>query len=678
MKGIELNDKKIIIKGKEEFLICGEIHYFRINPLYWEDVLDRLIEVGCNAVAFYIPWFIHEPEEGVFDFEGKFNKNYNLIGWMELVKKKNLLAFVRPGPYIYAEMTNLGIPLWYFENYPESVVKCYKDGKLQKIEEDAAPHNNPNFLKCVKRWYEKVCEIIRIYQEPEGPIIMVQACNEIPGLDCDDQNPETLGIGKKDGLFPIYLKNKYETIENFNKKYGLNFLRFEDIQPKDLLANKNMADNEHLEFYYTYYYPEYFRKLVTILKENGITVPIVHNAYNPRAVSLHYHTKRKIPDLFIGVDCYYSMQGNLNAKSLSYYCEFGAEILKSMVRCVPFAVEEECGYWNDDPPVYGPELYDFLLWTFASGYKGINLYLFSGGKNENRMGYYGTYHGWQAPVDDKGQERENYVFIKNALKVVKENKDVFNGEKIYDISLGIYNEPGMIWKNVSRSCVETNYMMFMNNISCNIVDIENTSLNELEKQKLIWVVSDGEMPNEIQEKLLSYANKGGNLVVQGLIPEDDINFNPATLMIDTLKIEIAHDKKLNEKQTKIVINNEEIYVGKYIQSLSFDGDVLAKDIENNPVIIRKRFGEGNIIIVPFEFEYKFLSQLKIINTVLEACNIRPNVRSNKIRCILKKAREKEYVIAMNYHPVYVKEKITIYDKGIHLDMEPYEIKIFKV
>ena len=41
-----------------------------MTPSQWEDSLYNLKALGANTVETYIPWNIHEPEEGVYDFEG--------------------------------------------------------------------------------------------------------------------------------------------------------------------------------------------------------------------------------------------------------------------------------------------------------------------------------------------------------------------------------------------------------------------------------------------------------------------------------------------------------------------------------------------------------------------------------------------------------------------------------
>ncbi len=54
----------ILIDGRREFLVSGEFHYFRVPPDDWRRRMELLKEAGGNCLATYVPWIIHEPEEG--------------------------------------------------------------------------------------------------------------------------------------------------------------------------------------------------------------------------------------------------------------------------------------------------------------------------------------------------------------------------------------------------------------------------------------------------------------------------------------------------------------------------------------------------------------------------------------------------------------------------------------
>ena len=52
-----------------------------VEPL----VENELKAAGMNTVSTYIPWLVHEEEEGVFDFTGQSDERNNLKHFIELV-----------------------------------------------------------------------------------------------------------------------------------------------------------------------------------------------------------------------------------------------------------------------------------------------------------------------------------------------------------------------------------------------------------------------------------------------------------------------------------------------------------------------------------------------------------------------------------------------------------------
>lgn len=65
---------------------------------------------------------------------------------------------------------------------------------------------------------------------------MFQLCNEIPTEDLDDRNPENLGIGREDGLYPRYLTEKYGQASRLNQYYESDFSDLLTIEPHMLEA----------------------------------------------------------------------------------------------------------------------------------------------------------------------------------------------------------------------------------------------------------------------------------------------------------------------------------------------------------------------------------------------------------------------------------------------------------
>ena len=105
MAAFEVRDG-FYLDGKPFQIISGGIHYFRTVPQYWRDRLEKLKALGCNTVETYVPWNLHEPREGRFEFGGM----ADMTGFLSLAAQLGLYAIVRPSPYICAEWEFGGLP----------------------------------------------------------------------------------------------------------------------------------------------------------------------------------------------------------------------------------------------------------------------------------------------------------------------------------------------------------------------------------------------------------------------------------------------------------------------------------------------------------------------------------------------------------------------------------------
>ncbi|GFS44564.1 beta-galactosidase [Nephila pilipes] len=85
--------------GKPFRYVSGSIHYFRVPSLFWHDRIYKMKMAGLNAIQTYVEWNHHEPEPGVYNFEG----DYDLPKFLKTAHDLDMLVILRTGPFIDAE-----------------------------------------------------------------------------------------------------------------------------------------------------------------------------------------------------------------------------------------------------------------------------------------------------------------------------------------------------------------------------------------------------------------------------------------------------------------------------------------------------------------------------------------------------------------------------------------------
>ena len=181
------------------FLFGAEVQYFRARggsgrnvapetvDALWDKLLDRVQEAHMNTLTLYVPWDFHEPEEGVFDFEGTLDRDKdgkpdypsrNLKKFLEKIGDRGIrYVMIRPGPYINAEWGPHGfgaIPNWFFDKYPAAIAKTLTPNKPRTVS-----FSHPAFRTHVKGWFKALHEnILKDTIGPGKPVVFLQLDNE--------------------------------------------------------------------------------------------------------------------------------------------------------------------------------------------------------------------------------------------------------------------------------------------------------------------------------------------------------------------------------------------------------------------------------------------------------------------------------------------------------------------
>ncbi|XP_042495607.1 beta-galactosidase 11-like [Macadamia integrifolia] len=126
----------------------------------WPQIINKAKHGGLNAIETYVFWNVHEPEQGQYNFEGK----YDLVRFIKLIQENRMYAILRIGPFVQAEWNFGGFPYW-----------------LKEVNNITFRTDNPPFKYHMKKFTNKIVKKMRLeklFASQGGPIILSQIENE--------------------------------------------------------------------------------------------------------------------------------------------------------------------------------------------------------------------------------------------------------------------------------------------------------------------------------------------------------------------------------------------------------------------------------------------------------------------------------------------------------------------
>ncbi|XP_030491853.2 beta-galactosidase 15 [Cannabis sativa] len=160
IKNVTYDAKSFMINGKRQIILSGSIHYPRSTQHMWPDLIQKAKEGGLDAIESYIFWDHHEPLRRKYDFSG----NLDFVKFFKLVQQAGLYGVLRIGPYVCAEWSYGGFPLW-LKNTPGIVLRT--DNDIYK-----------NEMQTFVTKIIDMCKQAKLFASQGGPIIIAQIENE--------------------------------------------------------------------------------------------------------------------------------------------------------------------------------------------------------------------------------------------------------------------------------------------------------------------------------------------------------------------------------------------------------------------------------------------------------------------------------------------------------------------
>jgi beta-galactosidase len=153
---LRVNSRYLQLDGRPWMPVMGEFHYSRTPASEWATELAKLRAGGVEVVASYVIWNHHEPRQGHWRWDGQ----RDLARFVALAAEAGLLVYLRPGPWVHAEVRLGGFPEWLPATGP---LRC----------------NDAVYLGHVQRLFEQVAAQIKGQLWCDGgPVIGLQLENE--------------------------------------------------------------------------------------------------------------------------------------------------------------------------------------------------------------------------------------------------------------------------------------------------------------------------------------------------------------------------------------------------------------------------------------------------------------------------------------------------------------------
>lgn len=477
---ISIHKGRVLVGDREAPLLSGAVHYWRLHPASWEQVLLSTRDMGLETVETYIPWEYHEVEKNNFDFTGETDSRRDLVGFLELTREMGFWLVVRPGPYIYSEWVNMGVP---------TDVAGYH--RLHEV-----------FTGRASNYIRAVSEVLVPFQATQGGhIIMLQPDNETDSFEYLYE--EQLGLGHEPGLFRDFLNKKYKDIEQLNNRWDASYESFDDA--KAIMSRINLGPDylarylDFIEFRADYitrcvdFYGQEFRRY-------GIDVPLMHNTYDILGVQ-DFKALSEVVDL-VGVDAYPSNE--FRSKVYVTGEEITHRRLNEIFRY--FRTFSETTYIAEYESGIGHGLHYYSGILLPNHYTLAFLTAVQAGVHAWNWYMLVNRDNWMmCPINEWGRKQNEHFRVYEENVALYKEMNVPDLEKSTDTSAFFYLDH-QILEEVGRD--PSLIALYDAGID---YEFFNVDTGQIEKPLLFYAGLDW-LPITHQERLAEYVDRGGNLV----------------------------------------------------------------------------------------------------------------------------------------------------------------------
>ncbi|HPG39197.1 MAG TPA: beta-galactosidase [bacterium] len=154
---VSCDNRAFIVDGERILITSAPLPYFHIPAELWADRILKAKRCGINTLVVDVPWYVHEPEEGVYTF----TKDQDLDRFLTLCEQAGMYIILRPGPFVRSDTDIIDYPPW------------LRSKKGRPLASDDA-----EFIEPLDRFYKNLYPVIQKHLwNKRGNFILLQAEN---------------------------------------------------------------------------------------------------------------------------------------------------------------------------------------------------------------------------------------------------------------------------------------------------------------------------------------------------------------------------------------------------------------------------------------------------------------------------------------------------------------------
>jgi len=618
-------NRALVENGRPRLVLSGEVQYFRTPREHWRTMFRRLKEARCDTLSTYVPWSWHEVADGVFDFTGKTHPSRDLVTFLAMAADHGLKLVAKPGPYVFAELLNGGVPAWYLKSHPESIA-LGPDGKscARVLKFPHVTYLHPSYMEHARRWLTEAWWVLMRHADRT---LMIQVDNEINyshsffwfGPYTIDYHPFLV----KGGVYQRWLEREFGSLARINDRYRSRYRRFEDVKPPVAWDPSPATQCRTLDWtaFKEWIAVEQVRRCCNHLHALGAHGPFCVNAPFTGWATAWNNTKRWMtPAPYDVVIAHVDYPGAITdgnfgeTLGLIHYARSCDNVIDTNLETQACTVSK---IWGKHGASYDLTHKSLI----GAGMNTINYYWFNDGVNFLGQGHYQTSHEYGCPLDVRGRPREHYFGIKRLNRFLAAHPEIAETRPVSEAAVGYVHE----WGRANFLARWDGGMEHRTNALLNLLGACDVSFEMLDmrdwdpartRPKTLFVQSSRFMPRTAMASLVAYVRAGGHLILSNYLPLLDEDIAPCGDLVRAFgagRVTEMPAKPGPLEPNKIRIAGKEIFILDRFQA--FAPGRGARTIATSAGMVcgfERRLGRGRATVLGFKLEYLFTELHRVV------------------------------------------------------------------